>query len=127
MRVAMLRDTGAAQSLIVEASLPVDFKVTDEFVLIGGFPDSLVTCPLLQVYLDSELIKGCFQGGYCAKVLPIEGVDMILANDIAKGRVVTEPLLVSKPRIEVGRFNLDGNDPVPVNVVHQGRRVRKTL
>ena len=49
--------------------------------------------------------------------LPIEGVDMILANDIAKGRVVTEPLLVSKPRIEVGRFNLDGNDPVLVNVV----------
>ena len=116
VRVAMLRDTGAEQSLIVEASLPADFKVTDEFVLIGGFPDSLVTCPLLQVYLDSELIKGCFKVAI-VQSLPIEGVDMILANDIAKGRVVTEPLLVSKPRIEVGRFNLDGNDPVPVNVV----------
>ena len=116
VRVAMLRDTGAAQSLIVEASLPADFKVTDECVLIGGFPDSLVTCPLLQVYLDSELIKGCFKVAI-VQSLPIEGVDMILANDIAKGRVVTEPLLVSKPRIEVGRFNLDGNDPVPVNVV----------
>ena len=116
VRVAMLRDTGAAQLLIVEASLPADFKVTDECVLIGGFPDSLVTCPLLQVYLDSELIKGCFKVAI-VQSLPIEGVDMILANDIAKGRVVTEPLLVSKPRIEVGRFNLDGNDPVPVNVV----------
>ena len=116
VRVAMLRDTGAAQSLIVEASLPADFKVTDEFVLIGDFPDSLVTCPLLQVYLDSELIKGCFKVAI-VQSLPIEGIDMILANDIAKGRVVTEPLLVSKPRIEVGRVNLDGNDPVPVNVV----------
>ena len=116
VRVAMLRDTGAAQSLIVEASLPADFKVTDECVLIGGFHDSLVTCPLLQVYLDSELIKGCFKVAI-VQSLPIEGVDMILANDIAKGRVVTEPLLVSKPRIEVGRFNLDDNDPVPVNVV----------
>ena len=116
VRVAMLRDTGAAQSLIVEASLPADFKVTDEFVLIGGFPDSLVTYPLLQVYLDSELIKGCFKVAI-VQSLPIEGIDMILANDIAKGRVVTKPLLVSKPRIEVGRVNLDGNDPVPVNVV----------
>ena len=116
VRVAMLRDTGAAQSLIVEASLPADFKVTDECVLIGGFPDSLVTCPLLQVYLDSELIKGYFKVAI-VQSLPIEGVDMILANDIAKGRVVTEPLLVSKPRIEVRRFDLDGNDPVPVNVV----------
>ena len=116
VRVAMLRDTGAAQSLIVEASLPADFKVTDEFVLIGGFPDSLVTCPLLQVYLDSELIKDCFKVAI-VQSLPIEGIDMILANDIAKWRVVTEPLLVSKPRIEVGRVNLDGNDPVPVNVV----------
>ena len=116
VRVAMLRDTGAAQSLIVEASLPADFQVTDECVLIGGFPDSLVTCPLLQVYLDSELIKGCFKVAI-VQSLPIEGVDMILANDIAKGRVVTEPLLVSKPRIEVRRFDLDGNDPVLVNVV----------
>ena len=70
VRVAMLRDTGAAQSLIVEASLPVDFKVTDECVLIGGFPDSLVTCSLLQVYLDSELIKGCFKVAIC-KVCPL--------------------------------------------------------
>ena len=124
--VAILRDTGAAQSLILEASLPENYVVTDEYVLLGGFPDSLVTCPLIQVRLDSELVKGSYKVAI-VKSLPIKGVDMILANDIAKGRVVTEPLLISKPGVEKGMSSVDCKNSVPVNVVTRSQSMKDPL
>ena len=126
VKVAILRDTGAAQSLILEASLPENYEVTDEYVLLGGFPDSLVTCPLIQVRLDSELVKGSYKVAI-VKSLPIEGVDMVLANDIAKGRVVTEPLLISKPGVGKEMSSVDCKDSVPVNVVTRSQSMKDPL
>ena len=80
--VVMLRDTGAEQSLILRKSLPHGFLAKqEEFVLLGGFPDTVTSCPIEDLWLNSELFKGQVRLAVVDK-LPIEGVDVILANDL---------------------------------------------
>ncbi|XP_069167982.1 uncharacterized protein [Procambarus clarkii] len=57
--VVVLRDSGAAQSLILEKSLPegVSVNVTQK-VILGGFPSTLYVAPLIKVYLESQHFKG---------------------------------------------------------------------
>ena len=80
--VVMLRDTGAMQSLILRKSLPPDFvSKQSEFVLLGGFPDTVTSCPVEDLFLESSLVKGQVRLAVVDK-LPINGVDVIIANDL---------------------------------------------
>ena len=52
-RVTVLRDSGACQSCILESSLPDDFAFEgSEYVLLGGFPESVSSWPLYSIYVD---------------------------------------------------------------------------
>ena len=47
------------QSLIVEAALPAGVEYSqNDFVLVGGFPDTVTPCPIVNLELDSDLFKG---------------------------------------------------------------------
>ncbi|XP_069170840.1 uncharacterized protein [Procambarus clarkii] len=83
--VVVLRDSGAAQSLIVRDSLPEGVRVDGrQKVVLVGFPMTRYVASLVPVHLDSPYFSGT-----CAlavvDTLPIAGIDVILANDLVTG------------------------------------------
>ena len=98
--VVMLRDTGALQSLILRQSLPLDFKETkSEYVLLGGFPNTLTSCPVENVTIDSDLVTGQVRMAVVDE-LPVRGVDVIIANDVMNDEKCegVNPIIVVEPR-----------------------------
>ncbi len=81
--VQILRDTGSAQSFILEDVLPFsDASYTGANVLVRGIEMGCVSVPLHVVNIKSDLATGVFQLGVCKK-LPVDNVSFILGNDIA--------------------------------------------
>lgn len=83
--VTILRDTGSVQSFILEELLPRSaetYSGTD--VLICGIGMQCINVPLHNVYLKSDLVTGTVKLGVRSQ-LPVEGVGVILGNDLAGG------------------------------------------
>ncbi|XP_069177597.1 uncharacterized protein [Procambarus clarkii] len=98
--VVILRDSGAAQSLILETSLPEGISADEmQKVILGGFPSTLYVAPLVQVHLDSQHFKGECRLAVVDS-LPIKGIDVILANDLALGLLPNCPLVMDNPGCE---------------------------
>ncbi|VDI57685.1 Hypothetical predicted protein [Mytilus galloprovincialis] len=74
--IKILRDTGASQSLLLE------------------------DVPLHRIYLKSDLITGPVIVGVRPN-LPVEGVTLLLGNDLARNKVVAEPIVTSEPVVDV--------------------------
>ncbi|KAL2078779.1 hypothetical protein ACEWY4_026464 [Coilia grayii] len=106
--VRVLRDTGAAQSFLVEGVLPLSQKTaTGSHVLVRGF-DRFVKVALHYILFSSDLMTGNVVVGVCS-TLPVSGVEFILGNDLARGTVwashTTVPLpVVSTPPEPVGSW-----------------------
>ncbi|XP_043976856.1 uncharacterized protein LOC122833417 isoform X2 [Gambusia affinis] len=85
--VKILRDTGASESFILESVLPFSLlSDTGCSVLIRGIGLETFSVPLHKIYLQSELV----QGEVTIAVRPslsVEGVSLILGNNLAGGRV----------------------------------------
>ena len=64
-------------------------------VLIQGV-SGCTTVPLAKVYLNSDLATGYFTVGV-QDSLPVEGVNFLMGNDIAGGKVVPDPIVTSSP------------------------------
>ena len=95
--IRILRDTGASQSLILAEAIPLSEKShSGKSVLIQGVECGLVTVPLHQVNLKSDLVSGTVTVG-ARPSLPIEGVHLILGNDLAGDKVVVNPVMTEKP------------------------------
>ena len=95
-KVPILRDTEALQSLILRLSLPNDFnEEQSEYILLGGFPDTVSSYPREKVYPDSEWSKGIVKLAIVEK-LPVRGVDVELANDLTDGDSERNPVVDSK-------------------------------
>ncbi|XP_068215900.1 uncharacterized protein [Palaemon carinicauda] len=83
--VALLRDTGSCQSCILETSPPKDFsRKGQDFVLLGGFPDTVTSWPVEEVYLESPLVTGRLKLAVVS-ALPVSGVDLLIGNDVMQG------------------------------------------
>ncbi|XP_066952487.1 uncharacterized protein [Macrobrachium rosenbergii] len=116
--VVILRDTGAAQTLLLESVVPPDVEICEnELVLLDGFPDSVVSCPLITIKLKCSIIVGEVKVA-AVKNLPIAGIGLVLGNDLAKGKVGTDPLLICNPVDSEFEKPLDFVDEVlPVSAV----------
>ncbi|XP_064120762.1 uncharacterized protein LOC135225360 [Macrobrachium nipponense] len=97
--VTVLRDTGAAISVVLKSSLPDDPVAGDEFVLIGGFPDACIACPLQTIYLDTDYVTGLVKVAV-ADTLPVKGVDILLGNDLGKESCLVNPIVMKTPTPE---------------------------
>ena len=86
--IGILTDTGATQSLLVEGILPLSKETaTGTQVLIQGVKLGIISVPLHTIYLKSDLVSGAAIVGL-RPTLPIEGVSLILGNDLAGEKVI---------------------------------------
>ena len=98
--IKILRDTGASQTLLASDILSLsDTSFTGSSVLLQGLELDFTEVPLHRVNLNCELITGPVVVGVRPK-LPIEGVSLILGNDLAGGKVQVYPQVVQSPIIE---------------------------
>ncbi|XP_070402733.1 uncharacterized protein [Nothobranchius furzeri] len=89
--VKILRDTGASQTLISQKVLPFDdLSSTGSSVLLAGVNAVPVSRPLHRIYLRSGLFTGLCEVAVCPS-LPVEGVALLLGNDLAGGAVIPPP------------------------------------
>ena len=106
-----MRDTGASQSLLLDNILPLSEKTSvNRSVEIQGVELGSVQVPLHMIHLKSDLVSGPVIVGIRPS-LPIEGVSMILGNDLAKDRVVPAPIFVSEPEIDESTEHLEVQYP----------------
>ena len=95
--VNIIRDTASNQSVILEHVLPFSEKsAVKSDVLVRGFDMQYVGLPLHNIYLESDLVKGCVKVGLRAQ-LPIEGVTLLLGNDLAGGKMLINPEVIAVP------------------------------
>ena len=98
--VVILRDTGASQTLMSSSVLQVREKASEgDSVLIKGVGGDYKPVPLQKVYLKSDLVTGPVEVGIVSEI-PVEGVDMVLGNDLAGDRVKADPHMCKGPSIE---------------------------
>ena len=97
--IKILRDTGASQSLILADILPFSEKTSSGIsVLIQGVECGTVNIPLHHVNLSSDLVTGLVVIGITPS-LPFKGVHLLLGSDLAKDKVVVNPLVTDTPNI----------------------------
>lgn len=95
--VSILRDTGSTQSFILEEVLPFSSNsYTGASVLVRGIEMGCAHVPLHKVNLQSDLVSGLVELVVCAQ-LPVMGVQVILGNDIASGKVLPCPVVPCNP------------------------------
>lgn len=86
--VKILRDTGGSQSFILPNSLPFDAEsACGTSTIVQGIEMGFVPVPLYRVWVSSDLVTGCFNVTVHSS-LPVQGVDFIMGNDIARGKVM---------------------------------------
>ncbi|KAL2102544.1 hypothetical protein ACEWY4_001712 [Coilia grayii] len=91
--IKILRDTGASQSFVLRNVLPFsDSTQTGDSVLVRGIEMGFVDVPLHKVSLSSDLVTGNVVVGVRPS-LPVEGVAMLLGNDLAGGKVLPCPIV----------------------------------
>ena len=91
----ILRGTDATQSLMLDSIMPLSF--TGANVLISGVEMGVLKVPLHEVNIKSSLINGNIVIGMRSS-LPVEGISLILGNDLAGEKVMVDPRVVEKPR-----------------------------
>ena len=108
--IRILRDTGSAQSILLESTLPLsDSTYSGDNVLLKGVDTSLgsyPSAPLHQVYISSSHVNGPVTVSITSS-LPIDGIDFLLGNNLAGGKVVANSLVTDMP------CNCQQFDPVP--------------
>lgn len=103
--ITILRDTGAKQSLIRGDVLPFSAEsYCGSDVLAWGVKMCVVRAPLHLVHLNSNLVSGNFKIAVRPQ-LPIAGVDLILGNDVAGGKVFSTPEVIENPCADVCVFD----------------------
>ena len=97
-KVKILRDTGATESLMLESVLPLtENSFTGANVLITGVDIGVLEVPLHEVNIKFSLINDNIVIGMRTS-LPVEGISLILGNDLADERIMVDPRVVEKPR-----------------------------
>ena len=90
-KVKILRDSGATQSLMLDSVLPLtENSFTGANVLISGAEMGVLEVPLHEVNIKSSLINGNIVIGMRPS-LPVEGISLILGNDLAGDKVMVDP------------------------------------
>lgn len=106
-KVSVLRDTVAAQSLILGSILPaIEKNYTGDHAILKdlfGTP----TPPLAKVHLHTTMIHGEVIVGVRKDQLPVEEAHFLLGNYLAGSLVIPHPIATSSPIGENNLVNFD--------------------
>ena len=94
--ITILRDTGAAQSLILKGVLELSGAASTRSALVKGLGGQYDRVPLHQVSLKSDIVMGEVTVGV-VPTLPVPGISLVLGNDLAGSQVWGTPVVVSTP------------------------------
>ncbi|KAJ8379406.1 hypothetical protein SKAU_G00001840 [Synaphobranchus kaupii] len=96
--VTILRDTEAAQSLLLQGVLDLPASTYQQAsALIEGLGGQYGVVPLHTVYLRSNVVSGLVTVGVVMS-LPVKGISLLLGNDLAGAQVCVTPVVSSMPR-----------------------------
>ena len=107
--VRIMRDTCASQSIILRNAMSDVGNLTKESVLLSGIGGT-VLAPLCQVYLRSDLVSG-YVTMAVEDSLEVDGVQILLGNDLAGKKVVPNPVVCFEPLIESPTQELEKENP----------------
>ena len=95
-------------------------------VLISGVEIGILEVPLHEVNINSSLINSHIVIGMRPS-LPVEGISLILGNDLAGEKVMVDPRVVEKPRDDEKTERLAEKFPgiFPASVVTHSMKVKK--
>ncbi|KAK3884121.1 hypothetical protein Pcinc_011594 [Petrolisthes cinctipes] len=121
--VTMLRDSGALQSLLLNGVVPVE--KSGKTVLVNSLW-GLDAVPLVTIHLESELFSGSALVGVVDQ-LPVPGVQLILGNDLAGGKIGSLPVVSEVPveSKETEKLVEEVPDVFPVCAVTRSMTARK--
>lgn len=95
--VTLLRDSAGSQSIIRDGVLPLSsFTSCQSSVKLRGVGMVNVLAPLHRIHLQCPLLSGWFDVAVLPD-LPVAGVDFLLCNDIAGGKVSSTPVVMDVP------------------------------
>lgn len=110
--IKILRDTGALDYFILESVLPFSKESdTGRCVMVRGMGLVPFSSPLHEVTLKCGLVEGDVDVGVRPQ-LPVEGVHMILGNDLAGSKVWADGKLnifTKQPSVSPARVSPDRN------------------
>ena len=107
--IKILRDTASGVSLLHYSSIPgvaKNFTGEHENVLDLTGPSS---APLANIYLDCPIVKGKVKVGIRYKEFPVEGIGLLLGNDLAGNLVVPKTQKEIKAKKTGKRKNKKGS------------------
>ncbi|CAI5656311.1 unnamed protein product [Oreochromis niloticus] len=116
-----------SQSLILASALAFDEKtasLTD--VIVRGVGMTYVPAPLHRIWMRSDLVSGIFPVAVCP-CFPIDGVDFIMGDDTAGGKVYPTPEVTKTPDLRPLSDALSQQHPdvFPVGVLTQSHAHRQ--
>ncbi|XP_049439159.1 uncharacterized protein LOC125892873 [Epinephelus fuscoguttatus] len=109
--VTVLRDTACSQSLILSSVLVLNKEsACQASTVVRGTEMGFVPAPLHSDHVQSKLVTGFFPVAVRA-CFPIDGVDFIMGNDIAGGKMYPVAEVVDVPVSEPDHANLAKSHP----------------
>lgn len=97
--IRILRDTGGSQSVILASALPFSNESSCGYgSVLRGIEMGYSPRAVHRVHIQSSLITGFFPVALCP-ALPIGGVQMLMGNDVAGGKVTPSLEVTYSPQI----------------------------
>ncbi|XP_072046476.1 uncharacterized protein [Amphiura filiformis] len=97
--IKIVRDTCCARSMILEGTLPFSEDSQVGHALIRGVGMEVLSVPLHRINLTSTLVSGPITIGV-RQEWPVEGISMLLGNDLAGEKVFPDPIMTDKPCLQ---------------------------
>ena len=116
--VTVLRDTGAAQSLVLRSVLKknMHWKFTGDDVICRGLDNQRISAPLVKVFLKCEKFTGICQLGVVDS-LPIKSAQLLLGNDVVHNVPSGAPVMCSQIISPIESDDIPSSDMLPASAV----------
>lgn len=126
--IKILHDTGVAPSFLSAKLLNLgEPSFCGSYIVVCGIGLASVCVPLHKIHLCSLLVCERLQIAVCSE-LPVEGVDAILGNDLAGGKVFPIPEVVPYPSLnEVDELQQEFPTDLPMCATTRSQGLQKKL
>lgn len=121
----ILRDTACSQSVMLSSVLPFSEQSACSYnTELRGVEMGCILRPVHCVNIESELVTGFFSVAISSE-LPIGGIDLLMGNDIAGGKVIPSLEVLDSPqRTDTCEVNSQKSDLYPACVITRSQALQ---